>query len=118
MLERRRPDQEAFSSLPFGSDDPFSGPAGPGLATVAHGVFMEQIPVAGMSVGEIRRRFADRFDIDPRSVAQLDGRSADEQTVVRSGQVLMFIRQAGEKGCGLPSNAGVLPCLTVPPTGS
>jgi hypothetical protein len=31
-------------------------------------------------------------------VAQLDGRPVDDQTVVGTGQVLMFVRHAGEKG--------------------
>ena len=118
MLERRRPTDEETMSFPGGFDDPFSEPNSPGLATVAAGVHMEQMAVAGMSVGEIRRRFADRLDIDPHSTAQLDGRPADEQTVVRAGQVLMFIRQAGEKGLRPALIRGATPCQKSLPTGS
>jgi len=75
-----------------------ASPAGGGLATVASGVYAEQIPVSGMSVGEIRRRFADRFDIDPRSQAVLDGQDVADDVVVRDGQALMFTHRAGEKG--------------------
>ncbi len=69
-----------------------------GLATVSHGLHTEQLPVGNMTVAEIRRRYSDRFDVDPRSQAQIDGRDVDENTVVRAGQLLMFVRVAGEKG--------------------
>jgi hypothetical protein len=98
MLERQRPIPEDFSSFSGGPDDPFAVQSGPGLATVSAGVHMERLPVSGMAVGEIRRRFSDRLDIDPQSVALIDGRSADDRTIVQTGQVLMFVRQAGEKG--------------------
>ena len=68
------------------------------LVTVTSGPYAEQLPVASSSVGEIRARFRDRLDIDPHSVAVLDGRDVDDQTVVRPGQLLMFMHRAGEKG--------------------
>jgi hypothetical protein len=74
----------------LGSDD---------LVTVASGPYAEQLPVANMTVGEIRGRFRDRFDIDPRSQAVLAGNEVGDETVVRPGQLLMFVRRAGEKGC-------------------
>jgi hypothetical protein len=67
-------------------------------ATVAHGPYAEELPVGGMSVGEIRRRYRDRFDIDPRSEAILDGSPVGDDEQIRAGQVLTFIRRAGEKG--------------------
>jgi hypothetical protein len=51
-----------------------------------------------MPVGEIRRRFRDRFDLDPNSQAVLDGNDVGDDVVVRPGQALMFARRAGEKG--------------------
>jgi hypothetical protein len=78
--------------------DESDGPGG--VATVASGVYAEQIPVVNSSVGEIRRRFADRFDIDPRSQAVIDGQDVGDDIVVRAGQVLMFTHRAGEKGRG------------------
>ena len=94
-----------------------SGPAGAagifddsneegGLAVVTSGVYAEQIPVGGMSVGEIRRRYADRFDIDPRSQAVIDGQDVGDEVVVRAGQTLMFTHRAGEKGQELVSCSG------------
>jgi hypothetical protein len=52
-----------------------------------------------MSVEAVRHRFADRLDIDPSATAVLDGNAVDdEQTTVHTGQTLIFVRWAGEKG--------------------
>ena len=48
--------------------------------TVSHGVHTESLPVGNMTVGEIRRRYADRFDIDPHSQAEVDGRVVGDET--------------------------------------
>jgi hypothetical protein len=83
------------------------GPSGPGdifsanvddVVTVCHGPYSEQLPVGGMTVEVIRRRIGDRLDIDPASQAVLDGNEVDENTVVKTGQLLTFVRKAGEKG--------------------
>ena len=66
--------------------------------TVSSGPYIEQLPVGNMQVGEIRRRFRDRFDLDPNSQAVLDGHDVDDETIVRPGQGLIFTRRAGEKG--------------------
>ena len=67
-------------------------------ATVANGPYAEQLPVAGMTVGEIRRRFRDRFDIDPRSQAVINGNDVGDDVILRPDQTLMFMHRAGEKG--------------------
>ena len=69
--------------------------------TVSHGPYAEQLPVGNMTVSEIRSRYRDRFDIDPRSQALLDGNEVGDETTVRPGQHLLFVRRAGEKGCGI-----------------
>jgi hypothetical protein len=66
--------------------------------TVSSGPYAEQLPVGNLSVGEIRRRFRDRLDLDPNSQAVLDGHDVGEDVVVRPGQALLFTRRAGEKG--------------------
>jgi hypothetical protein len=73
--------------------------AATGLASVSHGPFVEQLPVANLSVSQVRERFADRLDIHPDAVALLDGDPVDDAATVRAGQTLAFIRPAGEKGC-------------------
>jgi hypothetical protein len=92
MLEKRKTRTQA--GRPSGSWDT----ADPGTVTVSHGPYAEQLPVADRTVGEIRRRFADRFDIDPESVPFVDGNAVDDDFTVRAGQLLSFARQAGEKG--------------------
>jgi len=98
MNERIRPDQERHGA-PGGAADLFDqAPECQLPVTVSSGPYAEQLPVANMSVGEIRRRFRDRFDLDPHSQAVLDGNDVDDHVVVRPGQALMFTRRAGEKG--------------------
>ena len=97
MQEKSRP-KTGIGSGPSGLGDPFAGDNGNQNATVSHGPYAEQLPVSGMTVGEIRQRYRDRFDIDPQSTPVLDGGVADEKTAVQPGQVLSFVRRAGEKG--------------------
>jgi hypothetical protein len=93
--ERIRP-RAASSGPPSGIFDGDEGPGG--LATVLNGTYLEQLPVAQMTVAQVRSRFRDRMDIHPRAIALLDGHLAGEDAVVRTGQVLSFIRPSGEKG--------------------
>jgi hypothetical protein len=99
MLESTRPrPQEDFVPGPGAPSDVFSQGDVGGLVTVNHGLHTEQLPVGNMTVGEIRARYTDRFDIDPHSQAQIDGTPVGDDTVCRPGQMLMFVRHAGEKG--------------------
>jgi hypothetical protein len=100
MTERIRPrrhDDATFgpgnqNNIFVGADD-FEG-----TVMVSHGPYMERLPVGNMTVRDIRMRFGDRLDIDPRSQAVVDGQEVDESTCVTTGQVLTFVRKAGEKG--------------------
>jgi hypothetical protein len=99
MLETSRPrHDETFAPGPGSPNDVFDGCAAGGLVTVNSGLHTEQLPVGNMTVAEIRSRYADRFDIDPLSQAQVDGHIVGDDTVVQAGQILMFVRHAGEKG--------------------
>ncbi len=69
-------------------------------ATVLHGPYAEMLPVAGLDARTIRERYRDRFDIDPNSEVFVDGERSPEDTVIQAGQVVMFVRRAGEKGVG------------------
>ena len=101
MNELLRPTRENYSGSGsagtlFADDEEES----PQLVTVSSGPYAEHLPVGNMSVGEIRRRFRDRLDIDPRSVAVLDGRDVRDDVVVTAAHVLTFMHRAGEKGNG------------------
>ena len=96
MQERQLPPR--VSPLGLDPSDALAPSAGGGLVTVSHGVHAETLPVGNMTVGAIRRRFGDRFDIDPRAQPEVDGREVDDDTVVRAGQMLLFAHHSGEKG--------------------
>jgi hypothetical protein len=101
MIELTRPtDRERLHSAggPGSLFDQTHEPAG--LVTVAVGPYVERLPLGNSTVAQIRARFGPRFDIDPRTQAVLDGREVGDDTVVRTGQVLMFVHKSGEKGFG------------------
>ena len=72
--------------------------ATPGTVVVTHGIYRNELPVGEMSVAQVRTRFRDQLDIHPEASALVDGRHADENTALRAGQTLTFVRRAGEKG--------------------
>lgn len=97
---RRRPRDDQAN--PPGLGDLFHSDGGvPGTVTVTHGPYAESLPVAGMQVQAVRERYWDRFDIDPRSQAILDGNPVGDDTLIAAGQTLSFITRAGEKGAFL-----------------
>jgi hypothetical protein len=99
MNERIRPIREQHGG-PGGLDSPFAETeSGDRTVMVSSGPYAEELPVGQSTVGEIRRRFRDRFDIDPNGQAILDGVIVDDHAVVRAGQVLAFAWHTGEKGC-------------------
>jgi hypothetical protein len=98
MLEKRKQGQEKVGGGDGGT--PF-GPMSPkqaGSALVTNGPYSETLPVAGMTVGEIRMKYSDRLDIDPGSTAIVSGVEVDNNTKIAIGQALMFVKKAGEKG--------------------
>ena len=92
MLERIRPQRQ--SQPTGGGRFQFDSASEGGLVTVSHGVHSESLPVANMSVGEIRARFTDRFDIDPASTAVLDGNDVTDAF----GRKCLLARKMVEKG--------------------
>jgi len=100
MEERIRVTREGDGGGGGGLGDIFTPLTG-GPVTVVNGPYAEQLPAGGMTVGDIRRRYHDRFDIDPESLAVLDGDVVGDDAVVQVGQLLRFSRKAGEKGSAL-----------------
>lgn len=96
MKEKERPKKETAG----GSDDIFNAEPQPENknVTVSSGPYLETLPVAGMTAGEIRRKFKDRFDIDDEAAIIINGNDANEDTKLNAGEALMFVRHAGEKG--------------------
>jgi hypothetical protein len=97
MEEQVRVLQERPGGGPSGLDDPFASGSEEfgGMATVNG----EEVPVSGMTLGEIRSRLADRFRIEPGSSMHVNGELTDDESrVIRAGERIEFLRQAGEKG--------------------
>lgn len=92
-IRRERPGGRGPGPSVFDAQD-----GGGQMATVTHGPYAEELPVAGITVAQIRTRFRDRLDLDPEATAVIDGNDAGEDATLRSGQLLMFMRRAGEKG--------------------
>jgi hypothetical protein len=83
------------------SGDDFAGTATAtrsGRVEVIHGVYAHSLPLAGMTVRQARAELEERMNIDPESLAVVDGLEAEEESVLREGQVLNFLTPAGEKG--------------------
>ncbi len=96
MAEQTRSRSSETRPGPSGLDDPFESG---GAVHVRRAFQHEWLPVGGMTVGEIRRRFQDRFDIHADARASLNGDNVtDESVVVRAGDRLEFAPRAGEKG--------------------
>jgi hypothetical protein len=65
---------------------------------VIHGVYAHSLPLAGMSVRQARAELEQRMNIDPEAMAVVNGHEVDGDTVLEEGQVLNFVKHAGEKG--------------------
>ena len=96
MLELARNREQETTRL--GGDPSADDAAGSPLATVHSWLHAERLPVVGMTVAMVRHRYADRFDLDPAAQAVLDGNDVGNDAIVGPGQVLRFMRRAGEKG--------------------
>lgn len=98
-LERNR--RETFGAGP----SPFSDTLGTatleapeGRVEVIHGVYAHSLPLVGRTIAQARAELAERMNIDPAAVAVVDGAETNENTILREGQVLTFVKPAGEKG--------------------
>lgn len=65
---------------------------------IIYGVHSLEVNIAGRSVGEVRAQLSQALNIGPRAVAIVDGREISETHVLQNGEVLEFVRLAGEKG--------------------
>lgn len=99
MTELLRPRREQPGG-PNPPADPFAAPDA--LGNVAYVISAtgqrEALPVAGMTVGEIRRRLADRLNIDPTAQAMIGSRDVGDDVTLAPGEYLYIRRAPGEKG--------------------
>lgn len=100
MKEKKRTEKQKQAGGGGGSifDNAPSVPPVDQHVNVSCGPYAEQLPVVGMTVGEVRKRFADRMDIDPKAQAIVNGTAGGEDYILKAGEGLMFVKHAGEKG--------------------
>jgi hypothetical protein len=92
--------QEGFAGGPGRFSDQFAGgnATQDGRVEVIYGVHAHSLPLAGMTVRQARGELTERMNIAPDALAVVDGVETDEDTILRVGQVLNFVKHAGEKG--------------------
>jgi hypothetical protein len=96
--EKVRPARLATGPAPFSDDFASTAATRSSRVDVIHGVYAHSLPLAGMTVRQARGELDDRMNIDPESVAVLDGLEVADEVILKEGQVLNFITPAGEKG--------------------
>jgi hypothetical protein len=99
MFERNR--SEAIRTGPSSFSDAFatnSAVAPEGQVDVVAGVYAHSFPLSGMTIRQARTELSDRLNIHPESIAVVDGHEVGDDTILGEGQVLNFVKHAGEKG--------------------
>lgn len=69
-----------------------------GQVRVVYGIHALETHVAGRTVGSVREALRQALNISPRAVVVVDGVEVDENRVLQEGELLEFVRLAGEKG--------------------
>jgi hypothetical protein len=72
--------------------------AASGNVSVVYGVYAHSLPLVGMRVRDARGALEERMNIAPDATAVVNGEEVDESAVLEEGQVLTFVKHAGEKG--------------------
>lgn len=76
-----------------------------GLVKVVYGVHALEASLAGRSVQGVREALAQPLNISPQAVALVNGQEVEAGHVLGAGELLEFVRYAGEKGQE-PSESG------------
>lgn len=69
-----------------------------GKVRILYGVHALEASLAGRTVSSVREALAQPLNISPRAVALVNGQEVEGSHVLGSGEVLEFVRYAGEKG--------------------
>jgi hypothetical protein len=65
---------------------------------VIHGIYTHSVPLAGITVRRARAELSERLNIAPDALALVDGNEVGDDFILVAGQVLNFVKDAGEKG--------------------
>lgn len=96
--ERTQTESWASGPAPFQDEFAATSPRRDGRVDVIHGVYAHSLPLAGLTIRQARSELQERMNIATDAVAVVDGTEANEDTILREGQVLNFVKPAGEKG--------------------
>jgi hypothetical protein len=69
-----------------------------GKVKVVYGVHALEAALAGRTVGSVREALTQPLNISPRAVTLVNGQEVEADHVLGQGEVLEFVRYAGEKG--------------------
>ena len=67
---------------------------------VIAGAHLQSLPRANQTVGNARHLLQAALNIGPQAVALINGRPVAPETILRQGDTLEFVHEAGEKGGG------------------
>jgi len=68
------------------------------LVTVSCGAASSNYPVVGKSVGYVKALYREILNIETDSSSIVNGEAAEDSYVLKNGDVLEFVREAGRKG--------------------
>ena len=71
-----------------------------GTVQITWGALIDDLEVAGMTVGEVQNLLQAAYNIAPGVRVNVNGEEADADTMLATGDALEFVRAAGEKGVG------------------
>lgn len=99
-MKEKAQKQKADKQVDGGFGGPFDQqPSNPtNQATVKSGQYLEQLPVVGMKVKQVREKYKSQMNIHDNAVSIINKKQVDNDTTVEEGQVLTFIHKSGEKG--------------------
>jgi hypothetical protein len=69
-----------------------------GKVRVIYGIHSLEAAIAGKTVTEVRKALSQALNIDPAAIAIINGQAAAGNYILQEGQILEFVRLAGEKG--------------------
>jgi hypothetical protein len=99
MMQRRRHEEETTARHPA-PHPPRTGAAPGGRVRVVAGADVQDVDLAGRRVADARAVAQAILGIHPAAVALLDGREVRDEQVLEPGQLLEFVKHAGQKGAG------------------
>jgi hypothetical protein len=80
-----------------------------GKVRVVYGVHSLEVGVAGRTVLSVREALAQPLNISPRAVALVNGQEVEGTHLLSPGELLEFVRYAGEKGVDLTTSTPPTP---------